>query len=228
MDSRQILHMLQLSDGLFPIGAFAFSDGLETVVQRDEVITSAHFLVWFKHYVEAVFKESEGPAILQAMEFFPKDWTRLQNLDHELTALRPSFEMRVSSHSLGLRLLKTCVVMHPAQVLTDLLERIDSGAFHGNIALVHGAVFRELGCGEREALLSFVYSRLSGAVSAALRLASVGQQEMQKVLSEVLECVPLTVEQVIESPSKSMTSFVPMMDVSQMEHRHLYSRLFRS
>ena len=66
------------------------------------------------------------------------------------------------------------------------------------------------------------------SASAALRLASVGQQGMQKVLSEVLGRVPEVVDQILRAPSRRLTSFVPMMDVCQMEHRHLYSRLFRS
>ena len=228
MDSSHILQILQLSDGLFPIGAFAFSDGLETAVQRDEVVVVDDVRVWLDHYVDAAFRDSEGPALLQSMEAFPKDWKRLEGLDRELTALRVASETRVSSRLLGLRLVKTCVELYPGRGLEDLLERIESGQCHGNLAVVHGAVFRALGFGEREALLAFAYSRLSGTASAALRLASVGQQGMQQVLSDVLGRVPDVVDQILRAPSKRLTSFVPMMDVCQMEHRQLYSRLFRS
>ena len=228
MDSSQILQIFQLSDGLFPIGAFAFSDGLETAVQRDEVVDADDVRVWLEHYVDAVFGDSEGPALLQTMGAFPGDWQRLERLDRELTALRSSSETRASSRSLGLRLLKTCVELYPGRGLEDLLERIESDRCHGNVAVVHGAVFRVLGIGEREALLAFVYSRLSGAASAALRLASVGQQEMQQMLKDALARVPEVVDDILERPAQRLTSFVPMLDVCQMEHRHLYSRLFRS
>ena len=228
VDQIQILQILQLSDGLFPIGAFAFSDGMETAVQRDEVVDADDVRVWLKHYVDAVFAKSEGPALLQAMGAFPSDWQRLERLDRELTALRPSLKTRASSRSLGLRLLKTCGLLYPDRDLENLLERVESDQCHGNIAIVHGAVFRVLGIGEREALLAFAYSRLSGTTSAALRLASVGQQEMQYVLRDALARVPGVVDDILERPAQRFTSFVPMLDVCQMEHRHLYSRLFRS
>ncbi len=228
MDSNQILQILQLSDGLFPIGTFAFSDGLETAAQREEIVDADDVRIWLEHYLDAVFADSEGPALLQAMEAFPDDLKRLERLDRELTALRPSSETRASSRSLGLRLLRTCVELHPGRGLEDLLERIESGQCHGNVALVHGAVFRALGFDEKEALLAFAYSRLSGTASAALRLAPVGQQEIQGVLSDVLGRVPGVVDQILRNPSRCLTSFVPMMDVAQMEHRYLYSRLFRS
>ncbi len=228
MDSNRILQLLQLSDGLFPIGAFAFSDGLETAVQREEVVDADDVRVWLEHYVDAVFGDSEGPALVQAMGAFPIDWQRLERVDRELTALRSSSETRASSRLLGLRLLKTCVALYPGRDLEGLLERIKSGRCHGNVAVVHGAVFRVLRIGEREALLAFAYSRLSGAASAALRLASVGQQEMQQVLTDALARVPEVVDDILERPAQRLTSFVPMLDVCQMEHRHLYSRLFRS
>ena len=72
MDSNRILQILQLSDGLFPIGAFAFSDGLETAVQRDEVVDADDVRVWLEHYVDAVFGDSEGPALVQTMGRLPR------------------------------------------------------------------------------------------------------------------------------------------------------------
>ena len=228
LDSDRILQILQLSDGLFPIGAFAFSDGLETAVQREEVTSGEDVRLWLEHYVDTVFGDSEGPALMQAMRAFPANWQRLERLDRELTALRPSSETRASSRSLGLRLLKTCVALYPGRGLEDLLERIESGRCHGNVAVVHGVVFRVLLIGEREALLAFVYSRLSGAVSAALRLAPVGQQGMQQVLRGALARVPKVVDDILERPARPLTSFAPTLDVCQMEHRYLYSRLFRS
>jgi urease accessory protein len=228
LDSARLLQILQLSDGLFPIGAFAFSDGLETAVQRAEVVSGDDVRLWLEHYVDAVFGDSEGPALMQAMGAFPADWQRLERLDHELTALRPSSETRASSRSLGLRLVKTCVALYPGRGLEDLLERIESGRCHGNVAVVHGVVFRVLGISEREALLAFAYSRLSGTASAALRLARVGQQEMQQALRCALSRVPVVVDAILDRPAQRLTSFVPMLDVCQMEHRHLYSRLFRS
>ena len=77
MGSDRILQILQLSDGLFPIGAFAFSDGLETAVQQDEVVDAHDIRVWLEHYVDMVFGASEGPALVQTMQAFPEDWQRL-------------------------------------------------------------------------------------------------------------------------------------------------------
>ena len=228
VDSRRILWILQLGDGLFPIGAFAFSDGLETAVQQGHVTNSDNVNDWLLHYIDAVFCASEGPALLQAMVACPDDWTRVEELDREVTAMKSSSETRASSQSLGLRLLKTVRELYPSPDLEALFDRVHSGRCHGNIPIVFGFIFRLLNIEKRDALLTYAYSRLSGTVSAALRLAPVGQQEMQQALVKALEQVPSAVDAILEYPSRHLTSFVPRLDVCQMEHRYLYSRLFRS
>ena len=228
MESNQILQVLQLSDGLFPTGAFAFSDGLETAADRKLVVVGDDVRMWLEHYVDAVFTDSDGPALMQTMAAYPGDWEQIARLDRELTALRPASETRQSGRSLGSRMLKTCVDLYPGLCLEGLLAKIESGQCRGNVAIVHGVIFRVLGIQDRQALLAFAYSRLSGATSAAVRLASVGQQEMQQVLSAVLGRVPGAVDNILKQPSKPLTSFAPMLDICQMEHRRLYSRLFRS
>ena len=228
MDSRRILQILQLGDGLFPIGAFAFSDGLETAVQQEHATNADDINDWLLHYIDAVFRASEGPALLQTMIACPNDWTKIEELDREVTAMKSSFETRASSRSLGLRLLKTVSELYPSRDLEALFDRVHSGRCHGNMPIVFGFIFRLLNIEQRDALLTYAYSRLSGTVSAALRLAPVGQQEMQKTLVKALEHVPHVVDHVLEYPSRPVTSFAPRLDVCQMEHRNLYSRLFRS
>jgi urease accessory protein len=41
MNSESFLHLLQFSDGLFPIGGYAHSFGLETFVQNGRVCDAA-------------------------------------------------------------------------------------------------------------------------------------------------------------------------------------------
>ena len=52
------LAMLQVCDSVFPVGAFALSNGMETFVQRDLLRSSADFEQYLKDYVEvAAYRE---------------------------------------------------------------------------------------------------------------------------------------------------------------------------
>ncbi len=68
----------------------------------------------------------------------------------------------------------------------------------------------------------------AGMISAALRLMSIGQKEGQLVLSRQMENLAHGVDNFIASPARPLMSFTPLVDIAQMNHRTLYSRLFRS
>ena len=63
--------------------------------------------------------------------------------------------------------------------------------------------------------------------SAALRLFPVGQQAAQAVLAVQVARLPALVT-AVESAEPELRSFVPRFDVEQMNHRYVYSRMFRS
>src|SRR5205823_8399841 len=89
-------------------------------------------------------------------------------------------------------------------------------------------VFFHSGLEEREAALAFGYNRLTGIVSAGLRLISMGQQEGQRLLTKALDRLPDAVDRILGTKDEPLRSFNPLLDIEQMNHQHIYSRLFRS
>ena len=65
-------------------------------------------------------------------------------------------------------------------------------------------------------------------VSAGLRLISIGQQQGQALLTRSIERLPAAVDRILQMEGEPLRSFSPMMDIQQMNHRYVYSRLFRS
>src|SRR4030095_13354368 len=108
MTPRQFVHALQIVDSLFPVGAFAYSDGLETAVAHKHVEDAESLATWLDHYVDAVFVSCDGLAFLKSLRASRRrDWVTLQSIDEELTALKPAREVRGSSSSIGKRILET-------------------------------------------------------------------------------------------------------------------------
>jgi len=56
----------------------------------------------------------------------------------------------------------------------------------------------------------------------------MGQQQAQNLLAESLERLPAAVDRIVEMEAEPLRSFAPLMDIAQMNHRYVYSRLFRS
>ncbi len=65
-------------------------------------------------------------------------------------------------------------------------------------------------------------------ISAALRLMAIGQQQAQAALGRALDDVPEAVQQILDSRDARLTSFSPLLEIQQMNHQYLYTKLFRS
>jgi urease accessory protein len=77
-------------------------------------------------------------------------------------------------------------------------------------------------------LLAFGYNRLAGIVSAGLRLISMGQQQGQALLTKTLDRLPAAADRIVKTIDEPLRSFSPLVDIQQMNHQYVYSKLFRS
>ena len=225
MEPVHFIRALQLTDSFFPVGAFAYSDGLETAVDRRRVRDATALGEWMEHFREAVFVPCEGLALVKCMLALKAgDLERLRHVDEELTAIRPAAAVRAASTRVGKSLLSvyTAMCRNKQSVWdTPVLP-------HNNAVAAYAIVFFHSGVEEREAALAFGYNRLTGIVSAGLRLISMGQQEGQRLLTKALDRLPDAVDRILGTKDEPLRSFNPLLDIEQMNHQHIYSRLFRS
>jgi urease accessory protein len=226
LPATNTLALLQLCDSLFPTGAFAHSDGLETATAEGRVATAADVGVWMDTTLDDTLGRLEGPALLLAWGAWNDErWCDIADLDAEVHALRPSASGRTASRAIGSRLLMSWQRIRP----TDRLDRFV--AAHGNARLTlpvaFGGVCATEGIDGRTALDGFFYTRLAGVISAAMRLMPLGQGEAHALLADTLGRVPAAIEAVLTADARPMT-FAPAVDIAAMRHQFVPSRLFRS
>ena len=65
-----LLALLHLSDSLFPIGGFGYSDGLEAAAAAGLVQTPADLQAWLDVCLDEVVGRMDGPAALRAWSAF--------------------------------------------------------------------------------------------------------------------------------------------------------------
>jgi len=221
------LDLFHLCDSLFPLGGFAYSDGLEAAASGGSVADAAGLRLWVETTLDDTIGRLEGPAVWHAWRaFHEEDFDALRRLDEELTALRPSANTRRSSRAMGLRLLTTWSDLHPDPRLERLAQLARAGggpvlpvAFAGACACS--------GVARHASVEAFAYTRLASTVSAAMRLMPIGQTEAHRLLARTLEHVPAVLDR-IASRDGVPESFTPMMDIAAMSQQYLHSRLFRS
>jgi len=220
LNDLKLAQLLQLTDSFFPVGAFAYSDGLESAASTGKVHDGPSLRIWIEHYLQHVFVPCDGLAFVQcALALQGGDFQRIQTIDSELTAIRPSSAVRHSSNVIGKRLLAT---------YSGLFDPPSVDLLYSNAPVAYALALTERRIDVRTGLLAFGYSRVAGMVSASLRLISLGQQEAHVILSESLEVLTSSLDRIFEIQTEPIRCFTPLMDIEQMNHRHLYSRMFRS
>jgi urease accessory protein len=220
--------LLHLCDSLFPIGGFAYSDGLETATVRGRVADLDGLRAWIDVCLDETLARLDGPAVWQAWgAFTAADWDGLAALDEEIAALRPSASARRSSRAMGLRLLTTWQTLHPEPRLSEVLALARAGRLGPALPIAFAAACASSGVGRRRAVEAFAYTRLSATTSAAMRLMAIGQSDAHALLARTLDRVPATVDAIAQRDS-GLESFTPAMDIAAMSQQYLHSRLFRS
>jgi urease accessory protein len=224
MESLPFIHGLQLTDSAFPVGAFAYSDGLETAAANHLVHDAASLAAWMDHFLESVFIPCEGLALVKCMMALKAaDLDTLRSIDEELTAIRPSASGRAASTGVGKRLISLY-----ASICGDENFAVSENLPKANAAAAYALVFFHRGLAERDAVLAFGYNRLAGIVSAALRLISIGHQQGQLLLTKTIARLPAAADRIMQETHEPLRAFSPALDIQQMNHQYVYSRLFRS
>jgi urease accessory protein len=218
-----MLKLLHLCDSLFPIGAFAHSDGLETAAADGRPL---------QEWIEVVLEESigrlDGPTVWRSWSAFDdRDWALLAHVDEEAIALRPSASSRRSMRAMGLRLLTTWQALYPDPKNADVLAIAHDGAIAPSLPVAFACACASADVGQRATVEAFAYTRLASTVSAAMRLLPIGQIEAHALLARQLERLPSIVDAMIARDARA-ESFAPMMDIAAMTQQYLRSRLFRS
>jgi urease accessory protein len=222
-----LLALLHLGDSLFPIGAYAHSDGLEAATATGLVRTAGDLGAWLDVCLDEGVGRVDGPAVLQAWTAFSeRDWAALRALDAEITALRPSAAARQAIRAMGFRLATTWHALHPEAGFAPLLAPSADGSHGPAQPIAFACAAASAGVGQRDAAAAFAYTRLAATISAAMRLMPLGQTDAHAQLARVLDRVPAAIDAAFARTS--LESFQPAMDVALMSQPYLESRLFLS
>ena len=225
-----MISLLHLCDSLFPIGSFAYSDGLESAASRGTVTRTAELADWLSVCLDESIGRCDGPAIVAARSTVERgDWDKLAAIDEEVMALRPSSASRTANRSMGLRLLKTWQAVYPDTRLEHAIElaRLGRLAPALPIAFSLACFCQPTPARVEDALAAYAYTRLAAGASAAMRLMPLGQMEAHQLLGRLLRRVPRVVEAVMAS-GEAPGSFAPALDIAQITQPYVESRLFRS
>jgi urease accessory protein len=223
------LALLQLCDTALPIGAYVFSNGLETYTQQGLIPEVGALQEWLEATLHhAVHGSHLLPVALAYRATAAGDWAQLERLDQHLTAMKHARELREASMKTGQGLLRLAVQVWPGPSVERLHALCQQERMVGHQALVLGVIGCQLGYEERIIIQAAGYQWLSSMISAALRLLPIGQLAGQRLLTALLPHLPVIADTIHQQGWDDLSSAAPEFDIRAMQHETLYSRLFQS
>ncbi|KAL2887774.1 putative urease accessory protein UreF [Ceratocystis lukuohia] len=230
--------LLLLADSALPLGAFAFSSGLESYV--------AHTRGTFDSFLPLSIDSFAATTLPYALAAFRKP-ADVAVIDDAFDAALVCTVGRRASTAQGRALLAVWeksflpaasetarVTLAPFCALMKTVPKFhrpgDIPRASGHLAPVFGCVSRLVGLPERQAAYVFVLAHVKALLSAAVRANMFGPFQAQKVLAspEVLHLVNKAIDREVHTPYEKAGQTVPVMDLWMGRHELLYSRIFNS
>ena len=220
------LKILQFGDSMFPVGAFAFSGGLEMAVQKG-VVRDRASLGEFTRTVAHLAATGDGVALLAGHRgALARDLDRIRRADEAIYIRKLSEEARTMTVRMGRKLAEMA-----AHILGDsMLDRrfrystTDSVPITYPVAL--GVLFAELGLSEEDAFAAHQYGVAVMVLSAAVRLMRVDHVDTQGILYTVNATVAEEYQRAAIATLDDMVTFGPVIDVLAAAHVHAHVRMF--
>jgi urease accessory protein len=218
-----LLRLFQLSSAALPIGAFAYSQGLEQAVSLGDVACRQSSIVWISGMLQRSVLSLDVPVLARLYRAaLAADVAALRRWNDYLFASRGSAELRAEERQVGsalVRLLSREGVETATPWLSDARVTLATG-----FALAAVAWGAPLG----PAALSYTYAWAEAQVGAATRLIPLGQTDAQQVLSALIARASSGLEAALSRPDDALSASTPGQLLLSGLHETQYSRLFRS
>jgi urease accessory protein len=223
LGAAPLLRLLQLTSPGLPIGAFAFSQGLESAVSLGWIHDEASARSWLDGTLHEGLARLDLPVLARLYECYAaNDQLSARRWAEYLVASRESRERRLED-------------VHLSRALGRLLA--DQGvppcaASGADDELPHAAPFAHaavhFGIPLRETLLGFAFSWAENQVGALSRLVPLGQLAAQRVLAAVGAAIPGAVDFARTLSDGELGSCLPGAAFATAFHETQYCRLFKS
>lgn len=218
-----LLRLMQLVSPALPVGAYAYSHGLEWAVTAGAVADEAAVARWVGGLLWDLWSRLDVPVLVRLREAFQAgDDASLRRWAARLSAGRESAELQAEDRAMGQSL---------ARLLADLgIARAAPWAIDPDcgLPLPWALATLEWGIAPLAAATGLLWTYVEHQVSAAVKLVPLGQTAGQRLLLRLGEAIPAAVAEGMALPDSEIGAAAPGLALASALHETQYSRLFRS
>lgn len=213
MTTEPILTLTQWLSPGFPVGAFAYSHGLETAIDTGKIASACDLEDWLRDIISQGGGKSD---ILLLSESYTDTPHVIHQVDQTSRAFAASAERLLETEQQGQAFCRTVEAVWGSQ--------LDSLTYP--VAVGHAACVHKIPLGLTAQM--YLHAFTANLISAAVRLVPLGQTEGQNLLAKLAPLIQSTANTAIELPLTNLSSQCFAADIVAMQHETQYSKVFRT
>ncbi len=198
--------LLQWFSPGYPVGAFAYSHGLEAVISEGGITDAAGL----KHWLRDILRHGAGrnDAI-----FLVAAYRGVKDVRELSLAYNPSAERRLETTAQG-----------------AAFWRLTQGGHEKGLTypVAVGYAAKAQGLPLPETVAAYLHGFCANLVSAAVRFVPLGQTEGQAVLAGLFATIDVVCEAALEASLEDLGGYAFRADMASMQHETLKTRIFRT
>jgi urease accessory protein len=209
----RLLTLAQWLSPSFPIGAFAYSHGLEAAINAGWLRNADDLQAWLHDLLSDGTGRADAIWLWQAMT---ADDAALPDLDAHARAFAASAERLHEAERQGAAFARTANEVWGLDVPPVLLP------------LAVGAAARQAGMPAADCVALYLHAFASNLTSAAIRLVPLGQTDGQRALAALIPLCARIADDTRQLGIDDIHSTCFLSDIAAMRHETLETRLFQS
>ncbi|KER04518.1 urease accessory protein UreF [Photorhabdus temperata] len=226
MNALRLIRIMQFADSVLPVGAFSFSNGLESAIQSKIV----HDVATLSDFTQTALLQAvsgDGRAVVAACQAL-NSGQRDAAISHDWAVFNRKLneESRTMVTRMGKKLAEMAVEVTGEPLIAWWLAQIKSDIAAGTYPITLAVVMSALGAAPREVIVMHQYGVAMTILSAAIRLMRVTHIDIQRILFSLNQDIELFCDEAEKGGIEQMASYAPVTDVLAALHVGAFTRLF--
>ncbi len=222
-DRYQVLSLLQLVSPALPVGAYSYSEGLETLIEWGTIRNRQTLKHWLEQELSYGAIRTEAAVMLRAYQATVlNNKAALIYWNSWLSAARETSELRASSWQMGQSLMRLLLAIKPIEAQNVCLE----GECNYAVSLGIFAALEQIN--QQSLILGYLHSWATNLITAGVKLIPLGQTAGQILLYELHASISGAAIEIISLEDDELSSCSWGLSLASMAHETQYTRLFRS
>lgn len=226
LQATALLRLLQLASPSLPVGAYSYSQGLETSIEDGVVYDELSAQRWITEMLQQVIEKFEAPVLWRLLQTFAiRDYPKADYWSNVFIASRDTSEFRAETIQMGYSLSK---LITDLKICDKNLQEFINQQTDIPLLTAFAAAAIAFNIEPYAALLGYIFSWCENQVLVCVKSVPLGQVSGQSLLLSLQSKMESVAQQAKALADDEICNWAPGLALLSMQHEIQYSRLYRS